>query len=303
MTPEQYAMDWSKSMNEYAESDPRHLQTLRGQIGASDFSCRQRMAYTIAQKPPTDPENDHGWAAFCGSAMDDKMQAVRAATRPHLWFGVKPLVTLILRSGEPYSFTASPDEVDPINFEVSDYKTKDGLQAIRRGLNDDDQRRQIHLQYLGMVQSHGWPLEGTVRNVFVDRSGKDEHPHIVQEAFDMAVCDEAAERLSDSLYAVEHNERTFQDKERSFCDRYCPQVTRCRGGEIVLFPLKDERAKRLAREYWENHERISNDKEYESELKEMLKGVEGTTGEFNVVWTTRNLKTGPSMALSVTKEK
>lgn len=302
MTPEEYAAEFKADLHDSNNLHPRHQYRLDGNIGASDFLCRQLTAYILDQAEPTDdPEN---WAAFVGTALDAKMQTVRARAHPSLIFDAHPAAVLRLANNEAYAFEVSPDEINPVSFEVTDYKTKDGLSTLRRGFVDESYRRQRHIQGLACVQTYGWePADVVVRNVFVDRSGNDPNPHVEQEAFSWKIIEEAESFLSDAVYAHTHRERTHQDKPRSFCEVACVQFERCRGDEIFYPPIFDETQIRLVEAYYDANMGSKMATQLKKEIKPMLHGLTGLTPEHQVTWRVDNKQTGPVEVLTVTKRK
>jgi hypothetical protein len=297
VTPEMYAVEFDTDLRMHIENTPRRAQKDRGEIGASDFDCTQRMAYILGQKPETDT-TDY-WAAYVGTAMDDRIKASRKAARPDLLFDLILPVRLQLDDGTEFTFNLAPDEADPTEPAVTDYKTADGLAKARKDRVHDARRRQRHLQYLAMMQNFGWPDTGTVRNVIVDRAGKDSRHFVEQETFSWAVVKEAADMLSSALYAAKHNEPTSQDRPRAFCERYCPFFTRCRGAEVEYDILNDPATIDLVAAYRTAQDEREEANELMSELRDLLPKVTGIAGKAQMRWTTANLKTGPSERLEV----
>jgi hypothetical protein len=297
MTPLEYAVDFDADLRSHIENTPRRAQKERGEIGASDFDCTQRMAYILARKPETD-STDY-WAAYVGTAMDDRLKASRRAAKPDLLHDLIIPVTLQLEDGSEFTFNLAPDEADPTEPSVTDYKTADGLAKARKDRVHDARRRQRHLQYLAMVQNFGWPEDGIVRNVIVDRAGKDSRHFVEQETFSWEVVREARDMLSSALYAAKHNEPTSQDRPRAFCQSYCPYFTRCRGAEVEYQILADESTIALAEAYRQAQDDRQEADQLMQELRDLLPKVTGIAGRAQMRWTTANLKSGPSERLEV----
>lgn len=286
MTPDEYGTAFSADLAAYSNRSPRSAQKDAGLIGASDFDCRERTRGVMLQLPDTDTPNK--WAAFVGSALDTRLQEVRKTLNPRLLFDMEWPIIL-----NGYAFTVHPDEVDPDEPSVTDYKTKNGLALVRSHLTDDPQRIQRHLQYEAGRQNGYLPDEGIVRNVYVDRSGKDPSVHIEQEPFSPEVVAQAASWLADVLYAVENNETASQDRPRDWCRQWCPAFTRCRGDEIEHPVLQGDTAL-LVEAYHTNHGIIAEAKQLEDEIKAELVGVTGVTPSGIVAVTTNvNAKAGP----------
>lgn len=159
---------------------------------------------------------------------------------------------------------------------IPTHNTKDGLAAIRRGLADEQYRFQRHIQYLAAHQAGLVPADGVVRNVFLDRSGSDPHPHVEQEPFSPQVIAEATDWLDDVLYAVKHDERASQDRPRVWCKDYCPFYTDCRGAEIEIEDITDPRLTAMVDELGAAVTRNRADQQLIKELKKA--GLAGLTG-------------------------
>lgn len=292
MTPDAYAAAFTADLQAWSHGSERSEQKRSGVIGASDFMCRERSRRTLARIPETNKPSK--WAAFVGSALDKELKAARLASNPALLFDVEWTVTIA-----GYTFPVHPDEVDPSEPSVTDYKSKNGLAMVRGKFTDPADRLQRHLQYLAGVQAGVLPPEGIVRNIYVDRSGKDDTPHIEQEDFSTEVLEDAASFLADVLYAVNNDEPASQDKPRDWCRRFCAHYTGCRGAEIDT-PLLHPDTSALVAAFYENHSLIAEAEQLESELKDALQGVDGTTPDGLVAVTTVvNAKNGPYTKFSV----
>lgn len=289
-----YAASFSADLAAYSSNSPRSKQKDEGLVGASDFDCKERMRRVMVQAPETDTPTK--WAAFVGSALDARLQEVRAAANPRLLFQMEWPIIL-----NGYAFTVHPDEVDPDEPSVTDYKTKNGLALVRSHLTDDPQRIQRHLQYEAGVQNGYLPPGGIVRNVYVDRSGKDSSVHVEQECHSPEVVAQAADFLADVLYSVENNETASQDRPRDWCRQWCPYFTGCRGDEIEHPVLQGDTAL-LVEAYHTNHGIIAEAKQLEDEIKAELQGVTGVTPSGIVAVTTViNAVKGPYVKFSTRK--
>lgn len=239
LSPEDYAHGFQFDLAAHDLLSDRSRHADDGGIGASSFGCREEMRRTLAKVPATDSPDK--MSALIGSYIDAGIRQARAAANPNLQFGLKLSVTLYPQvAGKPgFTFPVNPDELDPDEPSCTDYKTKDGLAAIRRGFVEDQARFQRHLQYLAAHQAGLVPPEGVVRNVFIDRSGSDQRVHVEQEPFSWAVIEEATEFLNDALYAAKHGEEAFKDRPRVFCKNFCRWFSDCRGAEIEIEEITD----------------------------------------------------------------
>lgn len=205
---------------------PRSTQDDDGLIGASSFACREQLRRILTKAPKTD--SPPKTSALIGSYIDLGVKAARKAANPRLEVDLELPVEL----PNGFRMNVHPDEVDPDEPAVTDLKTKNGLAAIRKGFVEPRNRIQRHIQFFAAWVNGLVPSEGTVRNVFMDRSGKDPDVHVEQEPFDMAVVKEATEFLDDALYAIEHGEEAQKDIPRYRCIHMCAWYSACRGPEI-----------------------------------------------------------------------
>jgi hypothetical protein len=301
MTPEEYRRTFVRDLRKFNDSTDRAASKAAGNIGASDFDCRERMRFIMERHPETDETQN--WAAFVGSALDEGVMQARALGSPHLLFKMSLPVTLSTRQG-PYTFYLTPDEIDLDEPSVTDWKSKNGLQAVRRKLVEDPNRRQRHLQALAVLQA-GMAEEKDliVRNIMVDRSGADPVPHVEQEAFSREVIAEAETFLSDVMYARENDERASQDRPRNFCERYCPFVTACRGDEINYVPIFDPYQVAMIEAFYEAKTLEDEAAQLRDELKPFLVGLTGVTESgYRIKTTNVNKRTGSYQFVTVTKD-
>lgn len=291
MDADAYVAKFKSDIRAYQESSERTLAKNEGQIGASDFVCRERMRRIITRSPETD--STEKWAALVGSALDDKLREVRASQNPNLIFKAEWPLTIDGRK-----LIIHPDEVDPDEPSVTDYKSKDGLAVARAGLMGDSNRIQRHLQYLAGYKAGLLPAEGIVRNLVVDRSGKDTDHHCEQERFDVTIVEDAASKLRDVHYAIENDEEASKDWPRSLCRSYCPYFTACRGGEIDQPLIDDPDTSALVDAYGQAKALRNEADQLMAELKPELDGVQGKTATHSIYWIQKNGKT-PTRALYV----
>lgn len=170
---------------------------------------------------------------------------------------------------------------------IPTHNTKNGLAGIRGGFADESHRFQRHLQGYAAIQNGLVPDTGLiVRNVFVDRSGKDPDPHVEQEPWSMAVVREATEFLSDALYAVEHNETAQQDKPRYFCKVACEHFADCRGREVEVSLIADPDTRQRVEAFHAAKKRRDDAIELMTALRnEGLEGLSGQTDSVRIVST------------------
>lgn len=288
MNPDEYRHNFVFDLEAHDSFRARSKQSDAGIVGVSDiYSSREKVRHLLLGHAPTDvPEK---WSAIVGTYIHEGALAARKAMRPDLLHEVE--LTITLPNG--VKIPGHADEIDPDEPSVTDLKTKDGLELIRRVGADEQQRAQRHLYYYGALQAglvHS--DKGIVRNVFIDRSGKDATPHVEQEPFDMNVVYAAQEWLSDPLYAAEHGEDSLCDWPREFCRRYNPFHSLCKahsdpGGEDYL---TGHRAVVLA-EMVAAKKRLDEAKAVYEQARDELLGVTGNSDSHWVRSTVVNAKT------------
>lgn len=278
---------FSWDLNAYELLSPRSIQQDAGTIGVSDlFTCREKVRRHLVGAATTDVPDKT--AAIIGTYIHTGALAARKAARPHLLHEVELKITL----PNGFKLLGHADEIDPTEPSVTDLKTKSGLDLIRRAGANEQMRAQRHVYYLGALQAGLIASDkGVVRNVFIDRSGSDPHPHVEQEPFSMDVVYAAQEWLSDAQYAAEHNEEAIKDWPRTMCENWCPFFTSCRGSEDIAEDyLTGHRALLLA----EAAEAKARRDEAEAVLAQARADLIGTTGRSDTHWcrtTTVNAKT------------
>jgi hypothetical protein len=287
MDADEFAGHFAFDLNAFELLSPRSMQQDAGTIGVSDLhTCREKVRRHIVGAPTTDVPDKT--AAIIGTYIHAGVLEARKASRPHLLHEVELHITL----PNGFKLLGHADEIDPEEPAVTDLKTKAGLDLVRRAGATEQMRAQRHVYYLGALQaglvSHD---KGVVRNVFIDRSGSDPHPHVEQEPFDMNVVYAAQEWLSDAQYAADHGEEASKDWPRPMCENYCPFYTSCRGGEDIAEDwLTGHRAEVLAEAVAAKQRRDEAAAVLEQARAELI----GVTGRSDTHWcrtTTVNAKT------------
>ena len=224
LSADDYAASYAASLNAYAAMRPRSLQ---GGLGVSDLGyCSAKALHKVNGVEPTDAPIAR--SALMGTSAHATFAAARKAFKPSLMIELGLEITL--PSG--IVIRGSADEVDPDEPSVTDAKTvadEAALLALRKTGSTEQQRYQRHLYYFGAHQAGLVPLEGTVRNVWVDRAGQAEWCYVEQEPFDINVVHAADRWLEDVLYAAKHGEEAPRDKHFDHCRTYCQFFTHCRG--------------------------------------------------------------------------
>lgn len=299
LTADEYAESFAYDLHLHTLTSDRSQQQADGVIGASDFDCPERMRRILLKQPHTDAPSR--WAAFVGTALDREIKEARKAGHPELLHDI----ALTLEFPNGFTITVHPDELDPSEPSYTDYKSKNGLALERRTHTADQARIQRNLNYLAAWQNKVLPhLEGVVRNVSVDRSGKDDRPHVEQEPFSADVVNQAYDLLKDVLYAVEHGEEARKDRPHYWCQRFCPFFTACRANDAPELYRRDDALAEIAALRYEWTEMGHLAEEIGEEARDELAGfgapsgkgftgiVEGAAGRYRVRTTVVNAKTG-----------
>lgn len=293
MSPDDYLATVHADIRNDQTNSARTQSKNEGQIGASDFVCRERMRRIIVQAPETDKPDK--WAAWVGTAVDAEFKRVRQAQRPSLIHDAEWPLTIDGRT-----IVVHPDEVDPAEPSVTDLKSNNGLAVARAGLMGDANRIQRHLQYLAGYKAGVLPAEGIVRNLIVDRSGKDGSHHVEQEPFDVTVAEQAAEFVREVHYAIDNGEEASKDWPRTMCRTMCPYFTSCRQPEITDADEKlDPDTAVLVDACGTAKVMVKEAEQLISELRDELDGVQGKTDTHEIFWVSKNTKNGPSKSLHV----
>lgn len=277
MTPEEYAQSFTFDLLLDDMGRGRSQQTDARQLGMSDLGgCREYVRRFTLNHPFTDAPKR--LPAMLGTWIDSSLKDARKAANPSLIVDAEVMLTLDLPGFPGLRIMGHPDEIDPDEPSVTDYKTKDndGLAYIRRAGTQLNHRYQRHLYYAACVESGLLPAEGIVRNIYLDRSGKDPEPFVEQEPYDPAVVAEASDWLASVLYGVEHepNEVLTRDTPEPVCRDYCPFYTACRGFDYggELEPVQVE----AARIYLEADALVKKWEPVRAGAKAVLVGASGT---------------------------
>ena len=227
MDAEEYAGLFRQTMITW---DAQRARSAQVQVGPSDIGfCRQKVALKIQETPKTD--SGQMSAAMIGTAIHSMLEGARGLL-PHLLLEQELTVDIRVDGFDVLQVLGHADEIDPDENSVTDWKTVDGLEWVKRHGPSQSHKFQRHLYALGAIQAGLVKEEGLiVRNVYIDRSGKDPEPFVCQEAFDPTLTDEVGQWIADVLYAVKHKEDAARDIAAPTCVALsCEYLTVCRGG-------------------------------------------------------------------------
>lgn len=270
---------------------PRNSQIT---LGPSDLGgCREFIRNVLAGAPQ---QESGSWptAAVVGTLLGDYMET---AAEKYLDALTQQPVTTTLPNGLVVSGTA--DMIFPSRNQLADCKSKDGLANVIREGASLENKIQVSIYTLGLVQA-GVLTEGAEAVlVYVDRSGEEQTLHEVVLSWEqiLAYIDVVVDRLNDVLDAQEHIDageveyaRALRDKTPPFCysERVlCPFRDLCwKGSEWVPDEqITDPSTLDVIARYRQARTDESDARTRRAQLKEELRGVSGMTPDgFSVTW-------------------
>jgi hypothetical protein len=265
----------------------RSVQSDQGILGPSDIGfCRQRASLVTRGVPKTDETPK--WAAAVGTAIHNYVEEALKKAHPDWILGsIDNLrVTALLPSGAEIG--GHPDIVVPEWNAVLDIKTVDGFEWIKREGTSVQHKYQRHLYAMGLIREGILKEEDLlVGNIYFDRSGKQPEPMVFVEPMDWTLTNEIDSWIQDVIYAVKNNEDASRDVPAAVCERICSHFTACRGnlqdsvgGELI----EDPELLAAVRMYVEARDMSSLADKQKKEAQNMLLGISGSTGEWQIRW-------------------
>lgn len=262
----------------------RSLQSAARLIGPSEVgSCRAYLAHMIAGTPVDDGYDDIKYAAFIGThlgaAIEDGLAKMFDDVRTQV-----PL-TCTLPSGLQVS--GNCDIVIAGNG-IYDLKSKDKLALVRRYPPSTQYLIQVNIYLQAAIQAGLVPPDGTWNLVYMDRSGAEDTPHVITGTLDPDILLLADARLEDALYAAEHDlDDAPRDMPMDFCATYCPFVGSCRGKDehLVQGLITDPDHLTAVDAYQEGLRLQKEGERLKDAAKAELRGVSGSTGQYEISWT------------------
>jgi hypothetical protein len=273
--PQEYGDLFMIDLSIADQATGRNVQTDHRILGVSDINhCREYGRRFLSGQPFTDtPEGSQARAGTWAHA--GILPAVQAQRPGSL---IEQEVTVTLPNG--FEVLGHLDLAEPDEPSVTDVKTIDGEPAtVAKVGSSPQQRSQRHLYGGGAIQAGLVPRDGLiVRNIWLDRSGTPNPPHVEQEPYDPSYLDDAARWVDDVMHHVELGEPAPKDKDYYFCEMFCPFFTACRGGQVGEQPedivQSDELAAAAAR-YREGLEQEKAGVALKKAAADVLKRLEG----------------------------
>ena len=275
MNAEEYSDLFKQTMVTWDDKRSRSTQV---RVGPSEIGfCRNKVALKIREIPKTD--SGQNAAARIGTAIHAMLEEARGLL-PNLILERELTIDIRVEGFDVLQILGHADEIDPDENSVTDWKTVDGFEWVRRHGPSQSHKFQRHLYALGAIQAGLVKEEGLiVRNVYIDRSGKDDEPLVFQEAFDPTLTDEVGQWVADVLYAVKHGEDAARDIAAPTCQAIgCEYFTACRGGVLPdsdADQITDPDTLDTLVAYLEGAEMEKAGKRLKTEMKERLNNVNG----------------------------
>jgi hypothetical protein len=258
--------------------DGQRARSTQVKVGPSEIGfCRQKVALKIKETPKTD--SGQMSSAMIGTAIHAMLEQARGLL-PNLILERELTIDLRVDGFDVLQLVGHADEIDPDENSITDWKTVDGFEWVKRHGPSQAHKFQRHLYALGAIQAGLVKEEGLiVRNAYIDRSGKDPSILVWQEAFDPTLTDEVGQWVADVLYAVKHGEDASRDIAAPTCEAIsCEYFTACRGG---LLPdtrgdqITDADTLDTLVAYLEGAKMEKDGKRLKTEMKERLAGIDG----------------------------
>jgi hypothetical protein len=302
------------AVNDWNRGTDRSTQS---KIGVSALGyCSERLRRHLDGQEPSD---DISWyKAFLGTAIGDYVEKVQEA---HLWpDAIYQSEVEIKLAGDvrTYVVTGHPDVVIPPCDDfpggaVIDNKAVDGLVWVRRKDTADQSYQFQRNIYAAAAHAMGMlgdgPIEDVmVGNVYMDRSGKEDVPHVQIEPYNPDVLFDAAQWLDEVVYALLQGEEAQKEPPREQCT-VCEFFTICRSLDTDAEGKIDHPETLEALSMYQQGLAMEREaKKLKNTAQVRLRDVEGHTPEYVVRWVQVNggevsYYRKPYEKLSITKRK
>lgn len=276
----------------YGEGSDRSMQSAEGIIGPSDLGfCRNKAALMTRGVEQSDSTSIA--AAQIGTAIHAYVADALRSMFP-TWIIDERRVTATFPSG--YEVSGTPDIIIPEFNAIIDVKTVDGFEWVKRTGTSLNHKMQRHTYALGAIAEGLLDGDKTVYvgNFYIDRSGKEVEPLFIIEEMDDSLTQEIDSWISDVIYAVKNGEDASRDIPAPICEKICSHFTTCRGGlpvaegqEFIDSPVLIE----ALHMYVEARDAAKDAEAQKRAAQNILAGVNGTDGEYQIRWTHINATT------------
>ena len=272
------------------ENDPRTAQSRAGLLGPSDIGfCRQKAVLTAREVQPTDSSNP--WAAAVGVAVHRYISVFLEEFFGDMWVvegsDVGKVTATLPRTGAKISGT--PDLIIPEHNLIIDAKTVDGLKKVQNYGPSQSHTYQRHLYAMGALDAGLLDpnRQVYVGNLYIDvgRDGSEAtKTWVTISPMDDSLTDEIDSWVEDVIYAVHQQEDASRDIAAPVCERFCEFFTVCRGSLPMRDsePLDDPEILQAVDLYVKGRDIEKEGKAMKSEATNTLKGLNGSTGEWQI---------------------
>jgi hypothetical protein len=257
----------------------RSQQARANILGPSDLGgCRAKMAHNFMQTPREERATPP-WSAFVGTWVGEGLERAYVAARPHAV--AQKRIEVELPSGRKTA--GNVDVLDP-EVGVLDFKTQDGLAAVRHDGPPFKHVAQIMCYLLGAIQAGLLPKDAQWHLVYIDRSGTEPEPFVVTGQFEPEVIEEMEERIAEAEHAALFRTEAPRDEPAQLCIRFCEFYQACRGDWQPEGLIEDEVTVKAADRYLEGQALIRQGEALKKGAKADLEGAAGSTGKAVVRW-------------------
>lgn len=277
------------AMMEQSNYSTRALQAREFRVGVSDLGfCPERVRRMLDQQVPEETDMLPAWI---GTALGEHAEQAALKVWPHALLQEEVTLRLEGEQGLTYSITGHPDVILPEG-KVLDVKTDFGLGMVERTGPSEQQQYQRHgyakgAHEAGLFNDDVALADVQVGNIWIDRTATERRLHVQMEPYDEQVVVDAGMWLDDVVYAYRNGEEARKVPPRDMCAVVCGFFTVCRAFDTDVEGLiRAENHLEAVAMYREGMEKESEGKRLKSQAKEALRGVNGSTGEFMVRWTT-----------------
>jgi hypothetical protein len=262
---------------------PRSQQTKDRLLGPSDLGgCRSYIKNVLTDAPRGERVTPP-LAAFVGTWLGEGLEQAFVASRPGSVRQVA--VSVNLPSGRR---TKGHCDLIDAEYGVLDFKSKDGLETVKRDGPSFKEVAQINTYLLGLIQMGLLSRDSQWNLVYIDRSGKETMPHVVSGPLDMDIIREMERRIEDAEYAALHGEDAPKDEPITFCAQFCEFFEHCRTEATPQGMIDDFDAIAAADMYLEAKDLAKKADQMKDEAKARLAGIEGSTYAAVVRWVHTN---------------
>lgn len=288
----------------WQNNSARSQQSTARILGPSEVGhCREYVRATIVGDPKAEASKIK-WAAFVGTAVGDMAERALSETLDNVVTQERLTCTLprlgIKVTGSTDARFERDDTITVAQNELIDFKTKDGLETIKREQPSLKELIQLSIYLVGALQNKLVDEEAIASLVYIDRSGGDSRGWNYTIDVEMAYeyLEIAEQRLEEIMNAIAAgtSQSYLRDMPESWCHHVqCPFRDACWGGEEYRPTNEIEHPEMIKAVdlYVEGRDLAKVAKQYQSTAKSRLMKdfdevpVEGVTPRHRLKWVAR----------------